>query len=356
MKKIIALTLSIVFILSMTLLTGCGAAAATTAAPAATTTAAAGGTTAATAAPAADVKVFKLGHIAAPGTAYDNFANEFAKEVAAASNGKYKIDVFPAGQLGVDRELMESLQVGNVDFTIITASDINQFVPEMAVQDLPYLFMSWDHVEKFLTSDTAKEMYKLTDSVGMKTLTFMPRGFRHVTSNIKPIVAPADLKGLKIRVAESEVYINTFKSLGTNPQAMAWSEVFTALQQKTIDAHENTIVTIRDYKINEVQKYVSETGHFFAFAAMQMNSKLFDGMSAEDQAMIQKCATDSAVKLGLEQKANEEAAKKELETKGMTFNAVADKAAFAALVQPVYDTFLKDHDAKFLDAIKALNK
>ena len=353
MKRLTAMTLTILFVLSAFLLTACGAPAATTAAAAAETTAAAAGET--TAAAAADAKVFKLGHIAAPGTAYDNFANEFAAQVAAASNGRYKIDVYPAGQLGVDRELMESLQVGNVDFTIITASDINQFVPEMAVQDLPYLFMSWDHVEKFLASDVAKEMYSLTDSVGMKTLAFMPRGFRHTTSNIKPIKTPEDFKGLKIRVAESEVYINTFKAFGTNPQAMAWSEVFTALQQKTIDAHENTIVTTRDYKINEVQKYMSETGHFFAFAALQMNLNLLNGMSAEDQAMIQKAATDAAVKLGLEQKANEQKAKDELISKGMEFNEVEDKAAFAALVQPVYDTFLKDHDSKYFDAIKAMN-
>ncbi len=302
-----------------------------------------------------EAKVFKLGHIAAPGTAYDNFANEFKKLVEERSNGRYKIDVYPAGQLGVDRELMESLQVGNVDFTIITASDINQFVPEMAVQDLPYLFMSWDHVEKFLDSDLAKEFYGLTESVGLTTLSFMPRGFRHVTSNIKPIKTPDDLKGLKIRVAESEIYIDTFKALGTNAQAMAWSEVFTALQQKTIDAHENTVITTRDYKINEVQKYMSETGHFFAFAALQMNSKLLNEMNAEDQEMIRKAGHDAAITLGKIQKEAEESAKKELIDKGMEFNEVDNKADFQALVQPVYDKFLKSHSGKYLEAIQKLN-
>ena len=346
MKKRGMMLLSVILILSM-LLTACGGSA-EPAAPAAAPAPAANE-------PAStEAKVLKLGHIAAPGTAYDNFANEFARLVSERSDGRYKIDVYPAGQLGVDRELMESLQIGNVDFTVITASDINQFVPEMAVQDLPYLFRDWDHVEKFLDSDVATQMYGLTDSVGMTTLSFMPRGFRHVTSNIEPIMTPDDLKGLKIRVAESEIYIDTFKALGANAQAMAWGEVFTALQQKTIDAHENTIVTTRDYKINEVQKYMSETGHFFAFGALQMNTNLLNGMSPEDQEMIRKAGLEAAKALGLEQKANESAAKTELESKGMVFNAVEDKAAFEALMAPVYEKFLKDHSGEYLEAIKAI--
>lgn len=301
-----------------------------------------------------ETRVFKLGHIAAPNTAYDNFAHEFKRLVEERSNGRFEIDIYPAGQLGVDRELMESLQIGNVDFTVITASDINQFVPDMAVQDLPYLFMGWDHVEKFLASQEAEEFYGLTDAVGIKTLSFMPRGFRHVTSNIAPIYSPEDLKGLKIRVAESEIYIDTFKALGANTQAMAWGEVFTALQQGTIDAHENTIITTRDYKINEVQKYVSETGHFFAFAALQMNLNLFNSLSAEDQNMIKQAGLEAAQRLGQVQKEDEAAAKAELESLGMVFNEVNDKKEFEALMGPVYEKFFKTHDDKYFNLIKSL--
>lgn len=340
MKKRNLILVSLVLLAAM-LLSACGSSNPPAAPPAQSST-------------PTETKVFKLGHIAAPGTAYDNFANEFKRQIEEKSNGRYVIDIYPAGQLGVDRELMESLQVGNVDFTVITASDINQFVPDMAVQDLPFLFMNWDHVFKFLESDAAKEFASLTDSVGMKTLGFMPRGFRHVTSNIAPVNTPGDLAGLKIRVAESEVYIDTFKNLGANAQAMAWGEVFTALQQGTIDAHENTVITTRDYKINEVQKYMSETGHFFAFAMMQMNNDLFNSMSSEDQKMFTETGYDVAAKLGKEQQANEDSAKKELESLGMVFNEVNDKQAFVDLVQPVYDKFLKDHDSKYVDAIRAL--
>ncbi|MBW8383334.1 MAG: TRAP transporter substrate-binding protein [Youngiibacter sp.] len=321
-----------------------------------TTTTAPGTTTAPATPTTAGAKVFKLGHIAAPNTAYDNFANKFAELVAKNSNGRYEIDVYPSGQLGVDRELMESLQAGNVDFTVITASDISSFVPDASVQDLPYLFSGWEHVEKFLASDVAQDFYKITDSVGMTTLALMPRGFRHVTSNTKPVNTPADLKGMKLRVAESEIYINTFKALGANAQAMAWSEVYTALQQGTVEGHENTAITIRDYKINEVQKYLSLTGHFFAFAALQMNADLLKGMSADDQKMIRDAAAEASKLLGAEQRANEAKVIEELKSKGMTVNEVADKAAFSALLTPVYDEFFKSHDRKFFDAIKGLDK
>lgn len=297
--------------------------------------------------------VLKLGHIANPGTAYDNYAHEFKRLVEEASGGRYQIDIYPSGQLGIDRELMESLQAGNVNFTVVTASDISNFVPEFEVIDLPYLYRDWDHVEKFLDSDAAKQLFALSDAVGMKTLSFMPRGFRHVTSSKGPINSPADLKGLKIRVAESSVYVDTFKALGANAQAMAWSEVYTALQQHTVDAHENTIITTRDYKINEVQKYLSETGHFFAFAALQTNLKQFNAMSAEDQAMIQKAALDAGKTLGLEQKRLEADAKAELESKGMIFNTL-DKAPFEKLVQPVYDKYFQTHERTYFDLIKAL--
>ncbi|MFA5575929.1 MAG: TRAP transporter substrate-binding protein [Tissierellaceae bacterium] len=299
-------------------------------------------------------KVFKLGHIAAPDTAYDNLANEFKRLVEERSGGRYEIDVYPAGQLGVDRELMESLQIGNVDFTVVTASDINQFVPDFAVQDLPYLFRDWDHVEKFLVSDAAQELFALTEDVGMTTLAYMPRGFRHVTSSKGPVYTPDDLKGIKLRVAESEVYIDTFKALGANTQAMAWAEVFTALQQKTIDAHENTVITTRDYKIDEVQKYMSETGHFFAFAGMQVNSNLFNGMSAEDQEMIRTAALEAAQKLGVEQKEAEAAAKEELISKGMEFNEVPDKTLFEEKMEPVYEKFFKTHSDKYFNLIKGI--
>lgn len=295
----------------------------------------------------------KLGHIAKPGTAYDNYANDFKKRVEAASGGKYTITIYPSGQMGGSAALMEGLQGGILQLAVITTSDITQFVKELEVLDLPYMFENWSHVEKYLDSDAMKQLFTLTDNVGMKSLSTMPRGFRHVTTSNKAINSLADMKGVKIRVAESAIYIDTFRALGANPIAMAWSEVYTALQQGTVDGHENTIVTIRDYRLFEVQKYVSKTSHFFAFATLLSGGSWFNALPKADQAMFMKAAAESAKVLGQEQKNDEAAAQAELISKGMSINEVNVKE-FEAAVQPVYEKFLKKFNRKYFDEIKSM--
>lgn len=300
-------------------------------------------------------KEIKLGHIAAPNTAYDNWAKEFKRQVEEASNNKYKIIIYGGGQLGGSTALMEGLQAGNIQLAVITTSDINQFVRELDVLDLPFLFRNWDHVEKFLASDVNKKLLTFGDQYGLHFLSNMPRGYRHVTTSAKvgPITKPEDLKGVKIRVAESPLYIDTFKALGANAQAMAWGEVYTALQQGTVDAHENTIVTTRDYKINEVQKYMSETGHVFAFATLMAGYDWFRKLPADDQIIFQKAANDSAIKLGIIQKNDEAKAKADLISKGMIFNSV-DTAPFIEKVKPVIDKYAKGEIKKLYDEIVAI--
>lgn len=301
-------------------------------------------------------KEIKLGHIAAPNTAYDNWAKEFKRQVEEATNNKYKIVIYGGGQLGGSSALMEGLQAGNIQLAVITTSDINQFVKEIDVLDMPFLFRNWDHVEKFLASDVNKELLSLGDQYGLHNLSSMPRGYRHVTTSEKvgPINKPEDFEGVKIRVAESPLYIDIFKALGANAQAMAWGEVYTALQQGTVEAHENTIVTTRDYKINEVQKYMSETGHTFAFGTLMASLDWFKKLPAEDQAIFQKAADDSAVKLGIEQKNDESSAKAELIEKGMIFNSV-DTGPFIELEKPVIEKYATGDMKKFYDQIVAIH-
>jgi len=202
---------------------------------------------------------------------------------------------------------------------------------------------------------STKKLMSLGDKYGLHMLSSMPRGYRHVTTSatVGPITKPEDFKGVKIRVAESPLYIDIFRALGANAQAMAWGEVYTALQQGTVEAHENTIVTTRDYKIYEVQKYMSETGHTFAFGTLMASFDWFKKLPADDQAVFQKAADDSAVKLGLVQKSDEANAKAELIAKGMIFNSV-DKAPFNVLTKPVVEKYAKGDMKKFYDQIVAI--
>lgn len=298
----------------------------------------------------------KLGHQAPDGTAYDDLAKTFKKYVEERTNGKYVIDVYSGGQLGGDRELMEALQFGNVHFNVLTASDMGTFAPEMEVQDLPYLFENWEQVYKFLDSDAAKEFYALSDPVGIKTLSFMPRGFRHVTHGTKSITSLADIKGEKLRVAESKIYEETFKAFGASPQIMAWGEVYTALQQGTVNGMENTIVTMRDYSMSDVQKYCALTYHMFAFAAITVNPDFYNSLPAEEQAIFLQAAIDAGKDVGAIQEENEKAARAELEAKGMVFVELTDMPAWVEAVKPVWDEYFKTHNKAYFDAIQASYK
>ena len=302
---------------------------------------------------AAGPQELRLGHIAAPGTAYDNYAHEFKRQVEEKTNGRYEIIILGGGQLGDSGPLMEGLQAGTIQFSIITTSDLNLYMHEIDVLDLPFLFRDWEHVYKFLDSELYDEIMALGDQYGFKNLSTMPRGFRHVTMANNPVYTPADLEGVKMRVAESPVYIDTFKTLGANAQAMAWSEVYTALQQGTVEAHENTIITTRDYNIDEVQNYLSETGHVFAFATMQTSLAWFNSIPEEDQKIIVESALDAAYKLGLEQEADEASAKAELIQEGMKINAV-DKAPFVNAMGPVIDKYAKGILKDYYEAIQAI--
>ena len=301
----------------------------------------------------AQVKELKLGHVAAPNTAYDNWAKEFKAQVEAGTNNRYKIIIYGGGQLGDSGPLMEALQAGNLQFAIITSGDASQFINAINVLDMPFLFRSWDHVEKFIASKTARDLLDLSDQYGLKSLSLMPRGYRHVTNAKFPITKPEDIKNLKMRISESPVLVEAFRAMGANAQAMAWSEVYTALQQGTVNAHENTIITTRDYKINEVQKYVSETGHVFALGTLMASGDWFKKLPKADQDVMQKAATNATYKLGLEQKASEQQAKDELIAKGMIFNSL-DTAPFVKAVQPVINKYAKGDVKKFYDAILAI--
>jgi tripartite ATP-independent transporter DctP family solute receptor len=301
-------------------------------------------------------KTFRLGHQAPAGTAYDILSQKFKEYVETRSNGRYKIEIYSGATLGNDRVLTESIIAGTVDFAVLTASDMGNFAKELEVQDLPFLFASWDEVFKFLKSDFVSDFYSITDSAGIATLAFMPRGFRHATNNKGPITRPADFQGMKLRVVDSAIYVETFTALGANPQAMAWGEVYTALQQGTVDGHENTIVTINDYKINEVQKYLSKTGHIFAFAATVMNPALLSSLPAEDQKLIRQAAIDASLDVGGDQLDTENKAAAFLQSNGMQINEVPDKQPFVDKMNPVYDNFFKTHTRRYFDGIKAALK
>lgn len=301
----------------------------------------------------AETVTFKLGHLSPETSPYQVLALKFKETVEQKTNGKYKIQIYPHSQLGGDKELLEAMQFGNVDMGVITTSPMSNFVPAMATLDLPFVFRDWDHMEKFLASPAASELLNESQQAKLVSLAMMPRGFRSVTNSKHPIAKPGDMSDLKLRVIESPIYVDTFKAMGASAQAMSWGEVFTALQQGTIDGQENAINTIYDEHVYEVNKYVSLTEHMFAFCAIVVSKATWDKLPGDVQKILSDAAVDAAKVVGQQQREEVDIYQKKLEEKGMVFNEV-DRDGFREMVKPVYDSFESKYGDKYVKMIDAL--
>ena len=293
----------------------------------------------------AQAKTFKLklGHVAATDEPYAVAAQKFADLVKAATNGNVTIEIFPNSVLGSSRDLIEGLQLSTVDATLCTAAVLSNFLPKAQVIELPFMFNSREHVYKVMDGPLAAEIYAGAEGKGLKIVSTWENGFRNITNNVRPIVTPADMKGIKIRVQESQMYIDLFKALGANPTPMARGEVFTALQQKTVDAQENPMGQIYTSRFYEVQKYLTLTGHSYSPEVLIFSLNTWKKLPAEYQTAIMKAAQEARDfdrKLSAEKDAEFVKLVKE---KGMQVTTLspAQVEAFSALMEPVWEKYYK---------------
>lgn len=297
--------------------------------------------------------VLKLGHINPETGNYHQYALAFKEAVESRSEGRLKIEIYPAGQLGYDRELLESIQFGNLDLGIITSSPIANFVPAFMALDFPFLFDNWDHVLKFIQSDACKELMQEGAADGLVGLGMLARGFRSTTNSVRPINSSADFAGLKMRVIESPIYIKTFEALGATVSAMSWGEVFTALQQGTIEAIELDYRTLYDERVYEVQKYLSATEHIFAFATMMTNPAVLDSLPEDLRQILTDCAVETAVSTSQLQVDIINSYIEKLQEEGLQFNE-CDRDELRSKVTSVRDWFTTTYGDKYLTAIEGL--
>jgi len=263
----------------------------------------------------------------------------YADLVKERTKGRVAIQIHHSRQLGDERQVVEGLQLGTIHLTVSSTGPLGGFVPEINVVDLPFLFRDADHAYKVLDGEIGRDLLTKFDAVGIKGLAYWENGFRHITTSKKPIREPGDMKGLKIRVMENKVHQAAFRQLGADATPMAWGEVFTSLQQGLLDAQENPIPIIYTFKLNEVQKYVSLTGHVYSPAPLLMSKKTWDRMPAD----IQKVMADTALEVARYQRdlIHEQEQKQvgELRAKGMTVIEHPDRAAFREAMKPVFEQF-----------------
>ncbi len=263
----------------------------------------------------------------------------YADLVKERTKGRVAIQIHHSRQLGDERQVVEGLQLGTIHLTVTSTGPLGGFVPEMNVVDLPFLFRDAGHAYKVLDGEIGRGLLTKFEGVGIKGLAYWENGFRHITTAKKPVQQPADMKGLKIRVMENRVHQAAFRQLGSDATPMAWGEVFTSLQQGLLDAQENPIPIIYTFKLNEVQKYVTLTGHVYSPAPLLMSKKTWDRLPPD----IQKVMSDTAGEVAKYQRnlirEQEQRQIGELRAKGMIIIEHPDRAAFREAMKPVFEQF-----------------
>ena len=298
----------------------------------------------------------KLGHVGGPGSLFELSANEFARRANEKLAGKVKVITFGSSQLGGDRELLQKLRLGTVDFAIpssVMSSEIDAF----GMFEMPYLVKSRAHMKKIEQAVVWPSLAPMAEAKGYKLLAVWENGFRNITTNTKPIVKPADLAGTRLRVPKSKWRVKMFEAYGASPSPMALSEVFVALQTGVMDGQENPLTQIYSSKFQEVQKYLSMTGHVYTPAYLATGARQFAALPPDVQAALSAAARETqayvyeqAVKLDGE-------LLEKIKAAGVKVNE-ADKDAFIAASKGVYEEFGKEvpDGAKLVNTAISLGK
>ncbi|MBL6455926.1 DctP family TRAP transporter solute-binding subunit [Belnapia sp. T6] len=277
----------------------------------------------------------RLAHTLQPTHSWNIAAEGFAREANERSNGRLSVQVFPGGQLGAARQVLEGLQTGTVELTIVGSSDLNSFEARMGIVEMPYAWLSREQAFSALEGPLGDALAKLLDGRGMTHLGLWENGLRHVTNRRQPIRLPADLRGLKIRTPPDRVRVDTFRALGAEPAPLAFGELYSALQQGLFDAQENPLSIVFTSSFFEVQKYMSYTGHVWGGAHLLAAKRVHDRLAPPDRALLAELGRKWGVaqRKMIEESDAEFAAK--LSERGMQFNEV-DKPAFQRAVQPIW--------------------
>lgn len=295
----------------------------------------------------------KLAHAAPESDLQQDMSLFFKKEVEARTNGNIKVNIYPQGQLGSDKQMIDGSRSGIIDFTMVGLNNYSGLMPESAAFTLPFMFPDRATAYKVLDGAPGKEVLKNMEKFGLKGLGYPENGYRNMTNSKHPIRVPADVKGLQMRVNNSKALNDMFNELGANPQQLPVAELYTALETGVVDSQDHPIGVTLSFKFYEVQKYLSLTQHAYSPLVFTMNLKKFDKLSASEQAIISEVAAE-AVALQRELSiAKEDEMIEELQAGGMEVNRDVDGAAFQAAIKPVWSAFIAENGDDMIKKIEA---
>ena len=303
---------------------------------------------------AADLTL-KFGHVGAPGSLFEATVNHYAACVGDKSGGSIEVQTFGSSQLGKDKELLQKLKLGQVDFAL-PSSIMSSVSDVFGIFEMPYIIQDRDHMRR-VQDAMMGEFQSAAQDNGYYIVGLAENGFRHITNNVRPINVPADLEGIKLRTPNGAWRVKMFQQYGANPTPMAFSDVFTALQTGVIDGQENPYAQIASAKFQEVQKYLSITGHVYTPAYILMSDKQFSKHSDEVKQVLTDCASETQTFTYEKAVQLETDLLQEIKDAGVEVNE-ADKAAFIAASKPIYEGFAAEVDGaqEMIDQVLALGQ
>lgn len=297
----------------------------------------------------------KLGHIQPTDHPNGKGAEYFAKILNEKSNGRIKVSVFPASQLGTESELFDSVALGSLDFSVIGFGDAAKQYPPFLLLDAPYLARDRDHWTRILNSDVLLEMQKgLLDAAGVGVLSNFYYGARWMTTSNLEVRKPADLAGHTIRVPDQKMYVDTLNAMGATATPMAFSEVFLALQQNVIDGQENPLATIASNSFDEVQKYLIRTEHIIGGNCFYISKKTIDKLPTDLMEIVYECGIEAGEYITKLAFAAEDRYKQVIVDNGMILIEDVDKTAFINATSNIYTNLAKTVGSKLIDDIRSI--
>jgi tripartite ATP-independent transporter DctP family solute receptor len=282
----------------------------------------------------------KFGHVGEPGSLFAASAEEFAKRANARLGGKAKVVVFGSSQLGGDKELLQKLKLGTVDIALpstVMSSEADLF----GVFEMPYLVKDRAHMRRIENEVFWKSLAPAAEAKGLKVIAVWENGYRHITNSKRPINTPADLQGIKLRVPEGKWRVKMFQAYGANPSPMKFSEVFTALQTGVMDGQENPFTQIYSAKFQEVQKFLSLTGHVYTPAYATVGSKKWASLPADVRGTLEAVARETQAFVYDKAARDDEELLGKIRAAGVQVNT-PNKDSFIAASKPVYEDFAKE--------------
>jgi len=298
----------------------------------------------------------KLGHVGEPGSLLAASTEEYAKRVNARLAGKVKVVVYGSSQLGGDKEMLQKVKLGTLDMVLpstVMSSEVDLF----GMFEMPYLVKDREHMKRIEQAVFWPKLAPEAEKKGLKVIAVWENGYRNITNNRRPIKTPDDLKGIKLRVPEGKWRVKMFQAYGANPSPMKFSELFTALQTGVMDGQENPLTQIYSAKLQEVQKYLSLSGHVYTPSYLIVGTRKWGALPVDVRKVLEDTAKETQAFVYETAAREETELLGKLKAAGMQVNDV-DKDAFFAASKPIYDEFSTEvAGAKaLLDQAAALRK